>query len=133
MDAVLIIARNCPRGAEYDETSFVGRVHEEGLWDWEEYWLLEQALYVLCGEPPTREMYGSIFRSFGYCFAAFGQHHDPNDGFRITNLDSEELRDGQERLQLVFEGFFEGTMPAPEAFERVNPLLASAGASEATR
>ena len=92
--------------------SFGGRLHEEGVWSWDEYWLLEWALHQLCADAPTRELHWRVFRIFSYCFAAFAHHLDPNDEFLIRNLSREELREAKERFQLVFEGFFEGVMPA---------------------
>ena len=122
MDASLIIARNFPWCPENDDTSFGGRLHEEGVWSWEEYWQLEWALHRLCGDPPTRELHWRVFRIFSYCFASFAHHLDPNDAFEISNLSREELYDAKERFQLVFEGFF-GAMPAQDCFEQANPLL----------
>lgn len=123
MDALLVIDRNFPWCPQHDDMSFGGRLHEQSLWSWEEYWLLEAALYSLCGIAPDRALHWRVFRIFSYCFASLGHHLDPNDGFEIQNLDREALYDARERFQLVFEGFFEGVMPAQDAFEVSNPIL----------
>jgi hypothetical protein len=126
MDAHLVIARNFPWCDEHDDLSFGGRLHEDCVWNWDEYWQLEWALYQLCNESPSRELYWPVFRIFSYCFASLGHHSDPNDLFRIKNLSAEELYDAKERFQLVFEGFFAGSMPDQDFSEHRNPLLISA-------
>jgi len=130
LDATLIIAKNFPWCPEHDDLSFSGRLHEEGFWSWDEYWLLELALYELAGAVDiSRELYWRVFRIFSYCFAALGHHLDPNDAFQITNLSRDEVYDAKERFQLVFEGFYEGRMPEPTAFEQQNPLFALRGSA----
>jgi hypothetical protein len=36
-----VVARNFPWCGEYDDGSFLGRLHEESVWDEAEYWALE--------------------------------------------------------------------------------------------
>ncbi|HEZ3700382.1 TPA: hypothetical protein WIA18_002132, partial [Neisseria meningitidis] len=36
--------RNIPCFEEYDENSFIGKWYDDGVWDDEEYWKLENAL-----------------------------------------------------------------------------------------
>ncbi|EPF57755.1 hypothetical protein NM2007461_0379, partial [Neisseria meningitidis 2007461] len=36
--------RNIPCFKEYDENSFIGKWYDDGVWDDEEYWKLENAL-----------------------------------------------------------------------------------------
>jgi len=123
MDASPVIARNFPWCPENDDMSFGGRLHEEGFWCCQQYWLLELALHRLCSDPPSREPYWRVFKIFSDCSAKFGYHFDPNDGCEIRNVRREEIYDARERFQLVFEGFFEGTMAPKDCFEPVNPLL----------
>lgn len=122
-NAILVIARNFPWCPEYDEGSFGGRLHEDGVWSWEEYWLLEWALCQLCGASPERELHWRVFRVFSYCFALLSAHRDPNDGFVIRDLNLDAFYEARERFQLVFEGFFRGSMPSQNCFEQCNPLL----------
>lgn len=125
MDPYLVIARNFPWSGQYDDASFRGQLHEESIWSWDEYWLLEWALYRLHDEPPSRELYWPIFRIFSYSLSTLGAHRDPNDVFEISNLNLEEFQGARERMQLVFEGFFQGSMPAQDIFDQINPLLIS--------
>jgi hypothetical protein len=125
MEPYLVIARNFPWSGQYDDASFCGRLHEEGIWSWDEYWLLEWALYQLHDEPHSRELHWPVFRIFSNSFSTLGAHRDSNDVFEIHNLNLAEFYDAKERMQLVFEGFFQGSMPDQAIFEQSNPLLIS--------
>ncbi|WP_226501508.1 Imm41 family immunity protein [Pseudomonas sp. MWU16-30322] len=126
MDAHSVIARNSSDCEEYDDYSFIGRLHEESIWAHDDYWMLEWALYQLAmGKSPSQELSRRIFRIFSYTFLLLGCHLDRRDSFRIENLKSKEVYDLRERMQLVFEGFFAGRMPATSIFSDPNPLLVS--------
>jgi hypothetical protein len=123
MDALRVIARNFPHNDQYDETSFTGALHERQVWNLDEYWLLEAALYELSAAgPPSQELAWWAFRIFSYTLGSISAHFDGNDLFVIRNLSPEALYEFRERLQEVFEGFFSGDMP--EQFEAPNPQLA---------
>ncbi len=118
-----IIARNFP-GPEHDDASFLGRLHEEWLWDSDEYWKLEWALYQLATKTRrSRDITWRIFRIFSHAFLSVNCHFDPRDAFRIGNLADDEICELRERLQLVFEGYFSGSMPKLSNFKTRNPLL----------
>jgi len=88
--------------------------------------MLEWALYQLAiGKSPSQELSRRIFRIFSYTFLLFGCHLDRRDSFKIENLKRKEVYDLRERMQLVFEGFFAGRMPATSIFSDPNPLLVS--------
>jgi len=123
MNPEAVIARNFAWCAEHDDCSFSGRLHEEGLWDRGEYWLLERALYELAKADTSQELTWRVFRIFSYCFMVIGCHFDRNDGFKITNIKRRELYELRERFQLVFEGFFSKDMPDQKSFTEQNPLL----------
>ena len=124
MDAERVIARNFAGCPGYDEQSFSGRLHEDSMWDWHEYWQLEKALYDLCAiDDFRREVAWPIFRIFSYGQMVLSCHFDPNDHFKIKELSSDEIYIVRERFQRVFEGYFKGDMPDPCDFEGMNPLL----------
>lgn len=126
MDAHSVVARNIAGCEEYDDRSFIGRLHEESIWVHDEYLMVEWALYQLATDTCTsQELSGRVFRIFSYCFLLFGCHLDRRDGFKIENLKRKEVYDLRERIQLVFEGFFARKMPAPSIFSASNPLLVS--------
>ncbi|ROL94155.1 hypothetical protein BK636_02050 [Pseudomonas chlororaphis] len=124
MDPRFVIERNFPRCDNYDDNSFLGKLHEHALWAQDEYWLLEWALYQLAkDEAISEDLSWQVFRIFSHCFLSFGCHLDRNDFFKIRNLKRAQLYDCRERFQMVFEGFFSRNMPEQKLFEEENPLL----------
>lgn len=124
MDPRFAVERNFPRCDNYDDNSFLGKLHEQALWAQDEYWRLEWALYQLAkDETISEELSWQVFRIFSHCFLLFGCHLDRNDSFKIRNLKRAQLYDCRERFQVVFEGFFSRNMPEQKIFEEENPLL----------
>ncbi|ORC51236.1 hypothetical protein B2G74_00195 [Burkholderia sp. A27] len=125
MDPKTIIGRNSVCSPEFDEDSFTSILHEESIWQQDQYWLLEWALYALVlRETPCEEMHEGLFRIFSYVLCAMGSHLDPNDQFAIKNLELEKLYAFRERFKMVFEGFFAKRMPDQSmCFDEINPLL----------
>ena len=116
------INRNFPWCDEYSDNSFTGIFHEKQIWNDEEYFLLENEIYDLTSrlkdtESIQREAAWRIMRIFSYLMMSLGCHSNPDDGFKIKNMSSEEHRSRVERLQFVFEGFFRGEMPNKEYLE----------------
>lgn len=122
MDAEQIILRNFPHNGLYDDLSFLGKLHEEQLWDIEEYWFLEWGIYQL-EKRSSEKLDWEIFRIFSMIMLSISSHFDRNDYFKIQNLKRPKLYQLRERVQLVFEGYFSGSMPEQNIFEEVNPLL----------
>jgi hypothetical protein len=118
-----IIARNFP-GPGHAATSFLGRLHEDRVWDADEYWKLEYALYQLSNESPqSRITTWHVFRIFSVAFSTLSCHFDPNDEFQVEGLSNDDIYELRERMQLVFEGYFSGSMPEQSIFQVQNPLL----------
>lgn len=124
--AVVTLVENIVEHEAYSDDSFIGRLHENSCWDHEKYWQLEWALYELAGKD-TGLPDISCFRIFSYTMLLFSCHFDPVDGFAISNLDDEDVREFRERFQLVFEGFVSGKTPSLDSFMR-NPLLTTSTA-----
>ena len=126
MTPEFVIARNFPWCDEHDDASFTGRLHEEALWDADEYWQLEWALYRLAGaKRVSHDTLWRIFHIFSNTSMSFGCHFDRNDVWKIGNLKRREIYDYRERFQLIFEGFFSGEMPGKDDFDLKNPLLSA--------
>jgi hypothetical protein len=126
MDPIRVIARNYAWHDDFDEQSFTGELNERQVWNLDEYWLLETALYKLAeAGAPSPELAWWIFRIFSHTFMSVSAHLDSNDVFVIKNLSSEDFYDFRERIQVVFEGFFSGDMPEQSSFDLQNPLLVS--------
>lgn len=110
------INRNFVWCSEYSDQSFVGRLHEEAIWDDEQYFRLENYLYEECekysnqAELP-RNIFWPAMQIYSYLSFSISCHFDPNDGFVLKELNTEQICNRRERLQGVFEGFFKGEMP----------------------
>ncbi|RKP43279.1 Imm41 family immunity protein [Trinickia fusca] len=108
MDPKSIVAKNLFSSLEYDENSFAGILHEQSIWQWEKYWLLEWALYRLAAEGTNdADMCLGVFQIFSGVLNAICSHLDRDDLFQIKNLDHEIIYDLRERILMVFEGFFQ--------------------------
>ncbi|MET3213893.1 UNVERIFIED_ORG: hypothetical protein ABIC48_001636 [Burkholderia territorii] len=127
MDTKTIFAANVFSSPAYDEKSFAGVLHERGIWQEEQYWLLEAALYALAHEKTIAvNLYAEVFLIFNFVTNAICSHLDQNDLYEIDNLDREKVYDLRERIRMVFEGFFVRKMPDHEAcFKEINPFLGS--------
>ncbi|VWB90992.1 Imm41 family immunity protein [Burkholderia latens] len=127
MDPKSIFKKNIFSSPAYDEKSFAGVLHEQGIWQEEQYWLLEAALYALAHEKTIEaNLYAEVFMIFNFVMNAICSHLDQSDLYEIENLDRERVYDLRERVRMVFEGFFVRKMPDQEAcFEERNPLLGS--------
>ena len=116
------INRNFAWCDDYSDKSFLGVLHEEDIWSDMEYLKLENDLYELSTkykdtDSLPREVVWRIMRIFSNSMLLLGCHYNPSDGFEIKNLNSEEIRQRTERLQVMFEGFFQGTMPDKDDFK----------------
>lgn len=124
MNPSTTISRNYPWADEYDEESFLGCLYEMNVWNKEEYWLLETALYQLnAANAYDEEITWRVFKAFSSCFKLISAHFDTNDVFKIKNLSVEEVYDYRERVELVFGGYFRKKMPSQDIFDLVNPIL----------
>ncbi len=116
------INRNFPWCDEYSNDSFIGIIHEKHIWDDKEFFnlensILEQAALTRSSSNLHRELSWRVMRIFSYLMSLFACHYDPNDGFKITNISSEQILTRRNRVQLVFEGFFSGDIPQKELLE----------------
>lgn len=118
------IARNFAWCMENDDSSFSGQLNENRLWDINEYWILEKALYELVADKLyDEETMWRVFRIFSFMSLCISAHLDINDSYKISNLSAVELYKFRERVQLVFEGYFKREMPSQSVFEDKNPFL----------
>ncbi|WP_440625886.1 hypothetical protein [Burkholderia sp. 22313] len=126
MDQKSTVAKNLFSSPNYDENSFSGLLHEQSILDWGQYWLLEWALYRLASEgADIEDMYLGVFQIFSNVLNAICSHLDPEDLFKIKNLNRDEIYEFRERIRMVFEGFFARQMPDQSmCFDEINPFLA---------
>jgi len=124
MNAKKIIQRNFPHNDLYENLSFIGKLHEEKIWDMEEYWLLEWGIYNI-ERNSSAILDWELFRIFSLIMLSISSHLDMNDSFKIENLELPLIYEFRERTQIVFEGYFSELMPKQIFFEKKNPLLSS--------
>ena len=124
MNTKIIILRNFPHNDFYDNLSFIGMLHEEKIWDMEEYWLLEWGIYNL-EKNSSEKLDWEVFRIYSFIMLSLSSHLDKNDSFKIGSLEIALIYEFRERIQLVFEGYFSEIMPKQIIFEKTNLLLAS--------
>ncbi|WP_322026759.1 Imm41 family immunity protein [Burkholderia sp. BCC1977] len=125
-----VIERNWVRSREYDELSFIAMLHEQGIWQKDQYWLVERALYDLTGAQSDGDnLSGPIFYIFSYAMNSISSHLDQGDSFEIKNLTRGEVYEFRERIRLVFEGFFLNNFPDQSMFEEENPLFSKGDSS----
>lgn len=117
--------RNWASSELFDENSFISILHESHVWDEDEYWKLDSAIYELANKYSDdfipRDIAWPIARIFSYLMMSFEAHHNKNDYFKMKGLDSEQVYNRRERVQLVFEGFFKGEMISNDSFDYCNP------------
>jgi len=127
IDFVTEIRRNFPQAAEYTADSFLGRLHEEGVWNLDEYWKLEYAIWCAAAAHTAaelpREIAWPIFRLFSYFMLLTNAHESAQDLYTIDGIVDEMRLALSERFQMVVEGFFQGTNVNLGEWEPRNPML----------
>src|SRR3954452_23647472 len=99
MNFKMIIEEN----ASGSDSSFIGKLHEEGVWDIKAFWLVYEAINQLTVDTGNaavldRELAKRVSKIGSYVLNSVAQSFDPNDLFKIKNLDKMTLRDFIERL-----------------------------------
>ncbi|MBB2984784.1 Imm41 family immunity protein [Paraburkholderia tropica] len=128
MNPRVVIEQNCSWCEAFSETSFVSILHEDGLWQREQYWLLEWAVCNLISNAVEHaDVCAPIFQIFSRTIGLICSHLDSNDLFEIKNLERDDVYAFRERIQIVFEGFFLKRLPKNALFDELNPLLPKDG------
>lgn len=105
-----IILSNCPSSEYWDDNSFIGNLHENEVWINEKYLSFELVLYTFSERHSASEITWELFKIFSILMSFFISHFDENDFSQIKNLSQEQIYSAKERVQLVFDGFFQGRM-----------------------
>jgi hypothetical protein len=110
------IFRNFSKCEGYSEDSFLGKFHENNIWDDDEYFKLEEAIFEVSKEYQgmkniPRDIAWPLMQIYSYLMISLGCHFDENDGFEIKNITHDQFHARRERVKLVFEGFFSDEMP----------------------
>jgi len=109
-----IIDENNHRSPLFRDTSFIGRLHEEGVLDTKEYLKLEDGLWELFESYGTEVPKESIIR-FGimttFVLKSIIHHENENDGYEVKNVSKSDLHNLMERMNQVLEGLSDANMP----------------------
>ncbi|AZV39533.1 hypothetical protein CFR75_04500 [Komagataeibacter xylinus] len=102
-----IVAHNAPFSSHFRDDSFLGRLHEEWVWDEGEFTRLKQAITCLthhkCQDATIR---AQAFDIFSYLMSvALLSHCNPDDLYRIANMDIDLFVARREEVQMVFDHF----------------------------
>ena len=103
-EASAIIGQNSVASPQYSSNSFVGRLHEEAIWDHFLFHQLSDAANVLAAGKVSRDIRGMAFEIYSYVVGvSLLAHVNPNDGFKIGNLSMEEFYEVREEVEVAFQ------------------------------
>ena len=125
--AKAVLLSNFAPSEYFRSGSFLDILHEQGRWDEDAFWQMDQALRALYrpGEIAggDQQLVWPVFRIYSALNVLLRSHNSARNGFRIRNMDQDLFSEWCERLQLTFEGFMKGDMLENDMFELTNPLI----------
>jgi hypothetical protein len=98
-DEYSILARNDPASDGWEDESILGRLMEDGLFDEEGYADLETAMIEAASGGPHFETLGVVARIAERITLMAKRHVDPDDAYRIGNLDDEQVAELDRRVR----------------------------------
>ena len=128
MDSIFIIKSNDARDKMFSDSSFMGKLHEDCLWDISEYQKLEAALHNIGAELSnsseiSKSITYPIFDIFSNVMFYYGCHFNKNDGYEIKNITDDDLNDYIVRYRLIMNCIFSGDVLDMSDFNPINPLI----------
>ena len=119
---------NLPGSPEWP-ASFWGRLVEGCVWDTDEFWRLHLALLTVAESLQSssdldRELACAVVRIQARVMGALTAHYDPDDHFKILNLDDQELREYAERFEHAALSLFSGEVLPESSYDLQSPLRA---------
>lgn len=112
-----LLARNDPASDYWDEESVLGRLMEEGLFDEQGYAELEAALVDAASGGPHFETLGVAARIAECVTRMVRRHVDPDDAYRVENLDDEQVTELDRRVRFWLLEISLGGAPDMERWE----------------
>jgi hypothetical protein len=110
-DQFAILAGNDPHCDGWRKGSFVERLTEDAQFDGEAYERLEGALISVAAEGPSVETFGLVLRVFEQITLLIRWHFDQNEGYRIENLEIEQLVEFDKRFRFLIIELSFGNSP----------------------
>lgn len=121
------LARNMPAHPEW-EGSFYERLTEYGEWNEEVFWKLHLELIDVARKVNNQPL---VDRQLMHMLVFIQQrvlnlvsaHFNSNDGFQISNLDVDLIREFRERFEMAIIGAVSGEVLPEASFDLKNPLI----------
>ncbi|MES9942505.1 MAG: hypothetical protein ABW104_20875 [Candidatus Thiodiazotropha sp. 6PLUC2] len=112
-----IFDENNHKSGLFRDTSFIGRLHEEGVVDTKEYFRLEEWLWESFEFHNSKMPKETVIR-FGimtsFVLKNIVHHQNKNDGYKIKNYTLDELHKLMDRMHQILEGLSDGKLPKRE-------------------
>ncbi len=106
-----LLARNDPASDGWDDESTLGRLMEEGLFDADGYAEVEAAMVDAASGGPHFETLGVVARITERVLLMTRRHVDPEDDYRIQNLDDEQVEELDRRVRFCLVEISLGNEP----------------------
>ena len=116
-DESTLLAQNDAYNDAWDEGSVLGRLMEEGLFDEERYAELEAAIVGAVAEGVDFETFGQIIRITERVTLMVRRHVDPQDHYRIDNLDEDQVAELDRRVRFCLQEISVGNVPDMSRWE----------------
>jgi hypothetical protein len=113
-----LLAQNDPASDGWDDDSILGRLMEEGLFDAEGYADLETAMIEAASGGPHFETLGVVARITDRITLMIRRHVDPDDSYRIENLDDEQVAELDRRVRFCLLEISLGNEPDMSRWEQ---------------
>lgn len=110
-DEYPLLARNDPASDGWEDDSTLGRLMEEGLFDADGYAELEAAMVEAASGGPHFETLGVVARITERVMLMTRRHVDPEDAYRIGNLDDEQVEALDRRVRFCLVEISLGNEP----------------------
>ncbi|MEO8314446.1 MAG: hypothetical protein ABI645_06575 [Pseudomonadota bacterium] len=113
-----LLAQNDPASDGWDDDSILGRLMEDGLFDEEGYTELEKAMIEAASGGPHFETLGVVARITERITLMTRRHVDPDDAYRIGNLDDEQVAELDRRVRFCLLEISLGNEPDMSRWEQ---------------
>jgi hypothetical protein len=114
-----LLAQNDPASDGWEDESILGRLMEDGLFDEEGYADLETAMIEAASGGPHFETLGVVARIIERVTLMAKRHVDPDDVYRIENLDDEQVAELDRRVRFCLLEISLGNEPDMSRWEPV--------------
>lgn len=112
-----LLAQNDPASDGWDDESILGRLMEDGLFDEAGYAELEAAMIEAASGGPHFETLGVVARITDRITLMARRHIDPDDAYRIGNLDDEQVAELDRRVRFCLLEISLGNPPDMSRWE----------------